>query len=452
MKFNFKILQVLFLLLTGFTVDAQTILNADNIGNNTYELINSVLALGYTAVETPDQFGGGHETGFGRHIAEVYDADLGKNVFEFYIHVTPDLDVSTTHTDRQRVEIKTYASSPANLIGTSGEIVQYKWRFKIPTGFQPSSTFTHIHQVKAVDGDDSDPIFTLTVRKGTPNKIELIYVKDQFSATDKKQIVDLSSFEGVWVEATETITIGINGTYSMSLDKVSDHTNLLFYSNNNIQTIRSDNSFIRPKWGIYRSIATPTDLRDESLRLSDISINELSSLPVVFNTFSLIKNSQNIMINWSTASEINLSYYAIESAVDGKNFSELAQVKPNLKNGDLNYSYKDVNPKNGTNYYKVVSFDLDGKTTVSAIKAIDFGLVNPIAFYPNPSTNQLNFKGILNGDRIRISDLSGKIIINKFNQEGSEKALNVHDISDGTYLLNIERNGVTIFNQKWIKQ
>ena len=268
-----------------FLGHSQTILNADNTPNNTYELINSVLAPGGTAIETPDQTPDGLHTAFGRHIAEVFDTDLNKNVFEFYAHLTPDNDV-TGGLDRQRVEMKTYAASPNNLKGVLGETVTYKWRFKVPVGFQPSDNFTHIHQVKAVDGDDSSPIFTLTPRAGIPNKLELIYVQDENSGTDKKVIVNLIDFEGIWVEALETIKIGTgtSGTYSITIKKVSDGTVLLSYSNNAIQTIRTAatdpgspkvaNSFIRPKWGIYRSLLDDGKLRDDSLRIADVLIAE----------------------------------------------------------------------------------------------------------------------------------------------------------------------------------
>ena len=39
-------------------------------------------------------------------------------------------------------------------------------------------------------------------------------------------------------------------------------------------TIRSDNDFIRPKWGIYRSLKKVEDLRDEAVRFNDFSIKE----------------------------------------------------------------------------------------------------------------------------------------------------------------------------------
>ena len=295
-----RLLFTLLLVTSAFFGHAQTILNADNTADNTYELINSVLAPGGTAIETPDQTPDGLHTTFGRHIAEVFDTDLNKNVFEFYSHVTPDNDV-TGGLDRQRVEMKTYAASPNNLKGILGETVTYKWRFKVPVGFQPSTNFTHIHQVKAVDGDDSSPIFTLTPRYGTPNTLQLIYVVDSNGSNDYKAEVNLSLFEGVWVEALEIIKVGTgtSGTYSITIKKVSDGTVLLSYNNNAIQTIRTAatdlgspqvaNSFIRPKWGIYRSLLDSGKLRDESLRISDVLIAE--------GTTSRVSLDQTIIFN-----------------------------------------------------------------------------------------------------------------------------------------------------------
>ena len=111
-----------------------------------------------------------------------------------------------------------------------GETVTYKWKFKLPSGFQPSSNFTHIHQIKPVDGDDGNPIFALTVRKGSPDILELKY-----NNTTVVETVALSLIEDVWVECTEIIYIDpVNGGYSMTIKKVSDGTTLLSYNNNNL--------------------------------------------------------------------------------------------------------------------------------------------------------------------------------------------------------------------------
>lgn len=255
---------------------AQALLQADGPGN-TYELINSILAPGYDVVENPECV----HPEFGRHIAEVWDSELNRYVFEFYIHVTPDND-RCINFDRQRIEIKTYDASPDNLIGVSGETVVYKWKFRIPIGFKPSPNFTHIHQIKAVGGNADDPIFTLTPRYGSPNKIELIH-----NNSTKVTTANLSLFEGNWVEATEIIKIdSIHGTYSIVIKKISDGSTLLTYSNSNLMTIRYNNTFIRPKWGIYRSLLKPEYLRDETLRFNDFSIGEVKIQTISFPTIS----------------------------------------------------------------------------------------------------------------------------------------------------------------------
>ena len=271
------------LLINSTVTFSQVILNANGPGT-TYERITNAIApgKGVRAVEAPDLY---HPWASGRHIAEVFDTELNKYVFEFYSHALLDNEpVDPTLTDRQRVEIKTYAASPDNLKGTLSENIIYKWRFKVPIGFQPSANFTHLHQIKAVDGDDSSPIFTLTPRLGTPNKLELIYVANATSGTDKVSIVNLLPFEGNWIDAEETINVGSSGSYSITLKKHSDGTVLMSYSNPNIATIRPDNTFIRPKWGIYRSLNDIGNLRDEAVRFSDFSIEEVASLNI--NTIS----------------------------------------------------------------------------------------------------------------------------------------------------------------------
>lgn len=261
---------IIFLLSISLYSYAQTVLNANGPGS-TYELINSVLAPnGGDVVENPECV----HPEFGRHIAEVWDNELNQYVFEFYIHVTPDND-RCINFDRQRLEIKTYDASPASLKGNIGETIEYKWKFRVPVGFQPSSSFSHLHQIKAVGGDDDDPIFTLTARKGSPNKMELNYYVSSVLNSEKLTSVNLSLFEGNWVEVTERIKVDItNGTYSITIKNIATGATILSYSNSSMLTYRPDNTFIRPKWGIYRSLNTPADLRDEAMRFNSFSIQE----------------------------------------------------------------------------------------------------------------------------------------------------------------------------------
>lgn len=275
MSSSFKniILSIAFIAFNLSNINSQVLLDADGAGN-TYELITSVLAPGYDPVEEPDC----SHTVFGRHIDEIFDSELNTNVFRFFMHATPDND-RCINFDRQRNEIKTYDQSPDNLLGIEDEIVQYKWKFKIDAGFQVSPNFTHLHQLKSVGGPlASMPMYTLTARKATPDRLELRYAE-----TDTQialQQTDLEPFKGTWLEATETITYGTSGTYSIEIKKVDDESVLFNYSNNNIINWRSGAEFVRPKWGIYRSLINVADLRDEEVLFANFSIEELDALSV----------------------------------------------------------------------------------------------------------------------------------------------------------------------------
>lgn len=289
-------LVTLFLALLPACCWSQTILSADGPGN-TYSLITSVLAPGYNPIETPDC----NHTNFGDHIDEVWDSVLGANVFRFHIHVSPDND-RCINLDRQRNEIKSYDKSPADLKGTPGEMVEYSWLFKLPTGFQSSPNFTHIHQLKSVGGNlASMPMYTLTTRKSNPNRIELRYAKTDSQITLAQE--PLSSFLGDWLKAKETIQYGSYGSYSLVISRVSDSTVLFNYSNDSIVNWRTGANFVRPKWGIYRSLINSQDLRDEQVRFTDFTIHELGTVAVQesleSSTISLGPNPSNSLIRLS---------------------------------------------------------------------------------------------------------------------------------------------------------
>jgi hypothetical protein len=270
-------LLLLLLFILAFSSQAQVVLKADGPGE-TYELISSVLAPGKSAVEAPDNMKLGNHSSFGRHIAEVWDADLKENVFEYYAHINYINEDKTTTTDnepvgdvaqKQRVEIKTYEGSPDNLKGIIGETITYQWKFRLPSGFQPSTNFTHLHQIKAVGGTQDMPIFTLSAKKGKVNQFNVVHNNTTIVAS-----MNLSELEDVWVEITEVIKVGANGTYSILIKRIKDGKELLSYSNPNLETIRPDNTFIRPKWGIYRSLKKVEDLKEEKVRFADFSISE----------------------------------------------------------------------------------------------------------------------------------------------------------------------------------
>ena len=281
---------IIIFFLNQLLIYSQDVLQANGPGN-TYGEITAVLAPNYSPIETPDC----NHSAFGDHIDEVYDSDLGDYAFRFFIHVTPDNDRCIKF-DRQRNEIKTYDKSPENLLGREGENVIYKWAFKLADGFQSSPNFTHIHQLKSVGGSYSSmPMYTLTTRKSSPDRLELRYAETTSQITLKQTA--LSPMVGLWVEATEKIEYTNSGFYSIELKNKSTGEQLFYYDNTAIGepkiNWRPGGTFVRPKWGIYRSLINEQDLRDEQVLFSYFSIEEVSSL----STLEVDQGSINVFPN-----------------------------------------------------------------------------------------------------------------------------------------------------------
>ena len=248
---------------------AQVKVSADGPGN-TYELLES---KGF-GLETPDC---GHPV---RHVREIFDSTLGKNVFAFDSHRDLDND-RCTNFDRQRMEVKT-APGTVNqdiLQHANGDTAFYRWKFRLPSGFQASPNFTHIFQIKAQDGSDAGaPLVTITPRAGSPDVLQIIWTPPTGqSGGGVKAEADLSLFRNVWVEAFVQYKSADSGNVQLSIKRLSDGVTLISWNSGTVDTWRSGNNFNRGKWGIYRSLNSISSLRDETVLFADWCISETSA-------------------------------------------------------------------------------------------------------------------------------------------------------------------------------
>lgn len=95
-------------------------------------------------------------------------------------------------------------------------------------------------------------------------------------------------------------------------------------------------------------------------------------LPVTLSGFTVSKQNNNILLAWSTASEINNKIFVIEHATDGIHFKTIGTVKAasNISQTN-NYSFVHINPGYGTHFYRLKQVDADGQYTYSPIRIIN---------------------------------------------------------------------------------
>lgn len=267
----FKTLIIIFSFLISYiTADAETLfLKAQNT-SDAYSVIDEKLVFfSGSAVEVPDCSHGE----FGPHITQAFDKILKKLVFRFHIHREHDTDRCEKF-DRQRTEIKVYDKSPDWIHAVEGSKFSYKWKFRLDERFQPSRRFTHLHQIKAVGGTEARmPLITLTARKGRdskPDRLELRFGKKLKQKTLLK--VNLGRFLGRWLEVIERISVGENGKLFFQIKSFKSKDVLFQYENNSIRMWKTSADFLRPKWGIYRSLIEKEVLRDEVVDFADFEI------------------------------------------------------------------------------------------------------------------------------------------------------------------------------------
>lgn len=248
---------------------AQSVLKADGKTNVT-TLMNGVLSPGYDkCIETPECK---HKV---PHITQQWDNELEEYVFKFSIHVNED-DDKCKKQDRQRLEIKTFKQSPDSLVAFKGDTVIYKWKFKLDGNFQPSSGFTHIHQIKAIGGSEENmPLLTFTLRKKKSGDLFQVRYAPHLDQEDLLS-VPLSPFLGNWVTVEETIVYGEarKAFYNLSIKNAINQKSIVAYTNNKIRLWKTDAELLRPKWGIYRSLKDKINLRDEDILFADFYIKK----------------------------------------------------------------------------------------------------------------------------------------------------------------------------------
>lgn len=179
----------------------------------------------------------------------------------------------------------------------------------------------------------------------------------------------------------------------------------------------------------------------------------INPLPVHLLNFAAIALNTEVAVKWSTANEINSDIFAIEKSLDGKIWFEIGSVEAaGHSNAVLNYTFTDVNPVAGIQYYRLKQLDIDGKFTYSSIAPVKFAeaLQAQVNIFPQPANNELNVSVAGASEfSIAITNINGQKV---FESHSDSNILNINlsNFDSGVYTLNIVSNNVAT-TTKFIK-
>lgn len=167
---------------------------------------------------------------------------------------------------------------------------------------------------------------------------------------------------------------------------------------------------------------------------------EQAVLPVNILDFTASADQNEVLVEWSTASERNNSHFIIERSGDNQNFTYLDIITGNgTSNTENTYTYIDENPIKGVNYYKLIQVDYDGYSTELGIKAVSLEINSGnIDLYPSIVSNlgelQLKSEQIINVRDYQVYNSQGQLVFVTKDING----LSDFDAKTGIYFIRIQ--------------
>jgi hypothetical protein len=168
--------------------------------------------------------------------------------------------------------------------------------------------------------------------------------------------------------------------------------------------------------------------------------NTCSPLPVIFESFSVSKTNQNIVLNWQTSKEENNAGFYVEKKTVDADWRSIGFVATGTATGfsneKLSYKYTDNNTSKGIIQYRLRQVDLDGKFKYSDVKAIKTDNENnsEISLFPNPSKGG-NFSVLFSDNlsyNLQVIDANGRIVDQYMNVRNSKA---ISGLKPGQYLV-----------------
>ncbi|WP_199118683.1 T9SS type A sorting domain-containing protein [Pedobacter sp. ASV28] len=186
-------------------------------------------------------------------------------------------------------------------------------------------------------------------------------------------------------------------------------------------------------------IGKSLSVTQDALAISGI-VEQENTLPITLLNFVGKLAGDRINLNWATSSEQNNAYFELIRSEDGKNPKLIGKVQGKGNSAvKQNYSFTDLRPLVGDNYYQLKQVDIDGKNTLSEIIHVNASLdKSSMKIFSSTGNNQTNFtvfvlkEGVGN---LKIVDITGKKIYEATQKLGK---------GDNQFQINVKGSGIFV--------
>lgn len=191
-------------------------------------------------------------------------------------------------------------------------------------------------------------------------------------------------------------------------------------------------------WGASSSVGT-FHLRNQ------LNVTGTSPLPVKWRFFTAQQRNDlsGVLLQWETAEEDNVHYFAIEKSTNAKDFTPIHTENPKGQNGEgASYSFLDLLPNKVTTYYRLRVVDWTSEVTLSTLRTVNRNYISldEVQFYPNPTQDVI----VLAENRfvaVRILNQNGQVVLDE-SWSTSPFHISIKHLPEGRYYLQLQsKNG-----------
>ena len=181
-------------------------------------------------------------------------------MFERYNSEWWDGDRDTQNKDRQRAEVKGLGPHQRH-----GDTFEYSTTWRLNPGFRGTAGFCHLFQLKAINGDSSLPLVTLSIH-GDKATVEATPVGARIIAREFSWKPD------TW----QTVRLRIKTSAQADGELLVSVDGDAFQGRTGIELSRPRADEYRPKWGLYRRAAINSPMGDDYADHKAISAEKIT--------------------------------------------------------------------------------------------------------------------------------------------------------------------------------
>lgn len=168
-------------------------------------------------------------------------------------------------------------------------------------------------------------------------------------------------------------------------------------------------------------------------------------LPIELLSFSAMKDGQQVLTTWATATELNNDHFELQRSFDGAVWSTIGSIPGSGTTQSTHfYDLVDPAPHMGVDYYRLKQVDVDGSSTYSDVEAVTFAEVDQALIWPQPNQGDFHVTGL--GEAPVVVDALGRRVAADITRNPSSGHFDVRILNPvpGFYMITDAPNAITI--------